>query len=114
MTAMHDKLFARIVNIAVAGERCPFNEHLPTGGLSALAREGKLRIEVFRHNWRVVTILVGEHTGKKTKQDPALEPGARPYVVIDARSPAPRKEIALVHRQQPWTPGQPKPGKAPA
>ena len=107
--AKYDKLFEKMVDLAVRGERCPFNEHLPPGGLSALARAGRLKIEVFRHNWRIVTILEGQHTGKHTKRDPALEPDAKPYVVIDARSPAPRKEIPAAMRQEPWKPGQPKP-----
>lgn len=107
--AKGDKLFEKMVDLAVRGERCPFNEHLPAGGLSALARAGRIRIEVFRHNWRIVTILEGHHAGKQTKRDPALVPGSVPYVVIDGHSLVPRKEIPVVMRREPWKPGQPKP-----
>ena len=102
-------LFERIEEIAVKGERCPFNEALPAGGLGALARAGKIRVEVFRHNWRVVTILVGPHAGAKTQMDPYIKTGSKPYVVIDGSTPTPRKQIAVQQRQEPWTPGTPKP-----
>lgn len=107
--AKYKGLFERIEAIAVNGERCPFNEALPAGGLSALARAGKIRIEVFRHNWRVVTILVGPHAGIKTMQDPYIGPNAKPYVVIDGTSLAPRMKISVQQRQEPWKPVTPKP-----
>lgn len=104
-----DALFEKMQGIAARGERCPFNEALPTGGLSDLARAGRIRIEVFRHNWRVVTILTGQYAGKQTMRDPALLPDAKPYVVIDATTPTRRYNIPLAERQEPWKPGDPKP-----
>lgn len=72
---------------AVNNERCPQNSPhgpLTPGHTTELARTGKIRIEVFRGNWRVVTILVGPNRGKQTAPEPS---GAiRPYMVIDSRA----------------------------
>jgi hypothetical protein len=83
---MADKLFDRICAIAAAGERCPKNTEIDGVGLSQLARAGKIRIEVFNRNWRIVTILSGEHAGKQTARGPNPV-GARPYITIDAKAP---------------------------
>ena len=104
-----DELFSKIVGIARAGERCPTNEHLPYGGLQRLARSGLLRIEVFRHNYRVVTILTGPFAGAKTKRDPSLGPDARPYMVVDTASGPRRGDIPPENRRPPWKPGSPRP-----
>jgi hypothetical protein len=79
-----DAVFALVEASAARGDRCPTNADLPFGcknALPALAREGKIRIEVYSRNWRVVTILVGPHRGKKTKAPPVGV--GEPYVVID-------------------------------
>jgi len=76
--------FALVVAAAVAGERCPQSHpHGPISGASitALVRAKRIRSEVYRGNWRVITILAGEHTGKSTAPSPSL--GA-PYL-IDGR-----------------------------
>lgn len=74
--------FAMLERCAIAGERCPQTQPhgpLTPGHTTILVREGKIRIEVFRHNWRVVTILAGPNAGKQTKACPA---GGRPYMVV--------------------------------
>jgi hypothetical protein len=106
-----DEVFDLMVLCAINNERCPFNDQLPPGALSSLARAGKVRIEVFRHNWRIVTILEGPHAGKQTLRDPLLEKGARPYVVIDGATGPRRLDIPPQNRRDPWKPGTPKPVK---
>lgn len=91
--AVLDHVLALITDAAVRGARCPVvNEiersleqaGLPYGGAArsvpVLARAGKLKIEVFRHNYRVVTICDGAHRGKQTA--PCPDAKARPYLVI--------------------------------
>lgn len=76
-----DKDFALLVDAAVAGARCPqTSPHGPlaSGSVSVLIAAGKIRSEVYKHNYRVVTILVGPHKGKTTA--PA-DPGLKPYRV---------------------------------
>jgi hypothetical protein len=60
--------FAQLEKAAVSGERCPITG---TNGLTsnltgALARAGQIRIDVYPHNWRVVTIMCGPHAGNAT------------------------------------------------
>lgn len=80
-----DDVFALLLAAAIAGGRCP--QSRPHGpildpGLPAqLARDGKIRIEVYAHNWRRVTILVGEHAGKSTAGPP--KPEWKPYKTIE-------------------------------
>lgn len=73
-----EKLFDQLVVIAEASERCPTNDKINTDALRALVRYGRVRIEVFRENWRVVTILTGQSAGKSTKFYPG---GGAPYLV---------------------------------
>lgn len=75
-----EKDFALLVAAAVAGERCPqTNPHGPlhSDAISKLMRLGKIRSEVYMHNYRVVTILVGEHAGRSTYRPPHLGPPYR-------------------------------------
>lgn len=83
--------FAAIVAAAIAGDRCPSNR--PIGPLDdaafrKLVLDGKIRSEVYRHNYRVATILVGEHAGESTA--PAA-PGSKAYRIngrlITSREP---------------------------
>ncbi len=104
-----DHLFDLMVHTAIEGQRCPTNDQLPDHSLPALARAGKVRIEVFERNWRVVTILVGPHAGKQTSRG-SVRPEAKPYIVIDASSAPRRTSIPSRHRQKPWRPGDPRPG----
>jgi len=74
--------FQLLVDAAVKGERCPqSNPHGPihAGSMTALWKAGMIKSEVYRHNYRVVTILSGEHAGKQTA--PCSLKGARPYRV---------------------------------
>lgn len=78
---MLDKAFAMIEAAAIKGERCPQNDVFPgkKGAVPELARQGRIKIEVFAHNWRVVTIMEGPNKGKRTKAAPM---GSEPYKVI--------------------------------
>jgi hypothetical protein len=72
----------RLVEAAATGARCPqTDEGLPSEDVSALAREGKILVEISTKNWRRVTILFGEHKGKATAPNPL--PHARVYLTID-------------------------------
>lgn len=75
-----DKAFEIVCAAAVQGERCPENgSGVAHSVLPALAREGRIRIDISRHNYRTVTILQGPHKGKSTKPDPT---GARIWKTI--------------------------------
>jgi len=80
-----DEVFAALERAAILGERCPMSTFdrmphqsartpptvlLSSTAISALARQGKIRIDISGRNWRTVTILVGPHAGKKTAGDP--------------------------------------------
>lgn len=82
-----DKGFERLVKLALAGERAPFGGQLPPGTIKRLCKSGHIRSEVYMHNFRVITILVGEHAGARTQEPPARKNGApnRPYVVSDVK-----------------------------
>jgi hypothetical protein len=74
--------FTNIVNAALRAERCPENEtqNVNSARCRALASAGRIKIEVFPRNYRVVTILTGRHAGKKTAPPPYRV--ARPNLVI--------------------------------
>lgn len=79
-----DREFALLESAAANGERCP--QSVPHGPLNssvtgALARSGRIRIEIFAHNWRVVTLLDGPHKGKQTMPTPH-KGSRRPYKTI--------------------------------
>ena len=90
MTPTLEHVFARLVDCARKGERCPTGDAISAGvtaaGLAlsrkspttALALAGRIRVRVHAHNWRVVEILEGPHAGKETK---AARWGC--YLVID-------------------------------
>jgi hypothetical protein len=76
--------FNAIVNAAVAGKRAPLSSRnggsLNPDAVKHLVKAGKIRIEIFVHNFRVITILSGEHAGKHTAQPN----GKQPHLIIDA------------------------------
>jgi hypothetical protein len=79
--------FAMLERAAVNGCRCPVSR---TDGLTSqltsdLARAGKIRIDVYPHNYRVVTIMTGPHAGKATAPPPNKK--WRPYLTIQKESP---------------------------
>lgn len=65
--------FRRLEEAAAAGLRCPFSDPfgpISTASIGALIEEGRIRSEVYRWNYRVVTILDGPHKGKRTAPPP--------------------------------------------
>jgi len=69
----------------VAGVRCPQTYPygpIAPGAISALIAAKRISSAVYKHNYRVVTLLVGEHSGKSTA--PA-ERGLTPYRVDGVR-----------------------------
>lgn len=81
-TTSPDATFDMLVLAAIKGERCPqsypfgpFHSHVT----SALAKAGRIRIEIFKYNWRVITIMEGPHAGKQTAPSPE---GGMPYRTI--------------------------------
>lgn len=103
-----NRAFAALEAAAVEGARCPQAHELPKGSggtVPALARDGRIKIEISGQNWRQVTILVGPNKGKKTAPNP-LGHGA--WKVIDARSPV-RNHLgndAERERKRVWAPPQ--------
>ncbi len=77
-----DQTFAILEGYAIRGERCPENgtNGIEPGVIPALARAGRLRIEISGHNFRRVTLPTGAHAGAATASDPT---GAQPWKTID-------------------------------
>lgn len=68
-----NRAFSILETAAYRGERCPLNGTTPwiTADITtALARAGRIKVEVSGRNWRVVTILKGPNAGKRTMPDP--------------------------------------------
>lgn len=82
-----EQTFAAVERAAVAGERCPTNalkgqtNGVTHDAIPSLARQGRVRIEVYPHNWRVVEITKGPNTGKRTAEPPNKH--WRPWRIID-------------------------------
>lgn len=79
--------FAMLEGAAASGARCPITG---TNGLTStltatLARSGQIRIDVYPHNYRVITILTGPQAGKATAPPP--NKNWRPYLTIEKGSP---------------------------
>lgn len=74
-----DRAFAILEAAAVTGARCPMREQIPGAStiVGKLAREGRIFVEVFVHNFRRVTILTGPNKGATTASPP-VENGKRP------------------------------------
>lgn len=88
--------FLLIEKAAIAGERCPKADRgsgFTSTITSDLARAGRIRIDVYPHNWRVVTICEGPHAGKSTA--PAPNPKWRPYLTIQKGS-SPRPQYTRI------------------
>ena len=86
-----ERAFKVLEAAAVAGERCPCTvgpnamRAIGPGYVGALARAGRIRVEISSRNWRRVTLLTGPHAGKSTAPNP--DPKARPYQIIDTGGP---------------------------
>jgi hypothetical protein len=67
-----NQCFDDIVRAALRGERCPENntQQVNTARCRQLAAAGRIKIEVYARNFRVVTLLTGPHAGKKTAPPP--------------------------------------------
>lgn len=82
-----EAVFALIVAAADKNERCPMNSSpkmrrgtIPHSAVQALLREGKIKIEVYAHNYRVVEIVWGRNAGKRTR--PPDNKNWKPYKVL--------------------------------
>jgi len=77
-----DAAFISMERAAAKGVRCPVNKTFDVTSYRtmALAKAGRIKIEVYAHNWRVVTILTGPHAGKTTAMPPYKH--GRPYRTI--------------------------------
>lgn len=77
-----DEAFKVLERCALAGDRCPIagTKGLESVLTSALARAGRIRIDVYPHNYRVVTIAAGPNAGRATALPP--NPNWRPYLTI--------------------------------
>jgi hypothetical protein len=64
--------YAAFLQAAVSDQRAPMNGTFGVDSSAArrLAFDGVIRIDVYAKNWRVVTILQGEHAGKHTQMPP--------------------------------------------
>lgn len=73
---------------AAAGERCPVSSgpdasaNVPSAHVSALAKAGRISVEISSRNWRQITILTGPNANKATAPNP--DKHARVYQTIDA------------------------------
>lgn len=78
-----ERCFAVLEAAAVAGRRCPGND---TGAVSSdlvgmLARAGRIKVEIYALNFRVVEIMTGPNAGRRTKARP--HDSSPPWKVID-------------------------------
>ena len=67
--------------VAAANERCPANDEIGHGIVSALAAAGKIEVEIYGRNFRRVKLLTGANAGKMTKAPPNAT--SRPYAITD-------------------------------
>lgn len=80
-----DEAFALCEAAAVAGVRAPQGRGdspigLRSADTTALALAGRIRVEIYAWNWRVIEILVGPNAGKRTLAAPH---GQKPWKIID-------------------------------
>lgn len=71
-----NEAFALLESAAAAGERCPQSRpHGPlhSAACSELARAGRIRVELYLHNWRVVTMMEGAAQGQAYSSAPKPE-----------------------------------------
>jgi hypothetical protein len=82
-----EEAFAQLEQAAAKGDRCPVSSgpgaSLDKKHVAALAKAGRIAVEISSKNWRRVTILTGEHAGKSTAPSP--HKGNRVYQTIDTR-----------------------------
>lgn len=96
-----DAALARLAQIAVANGRCPPNEDIGHGVISALAAAGSIEVEIYGRNFRRVTLLTGPHAGATT----APPPGPwQPYAVTDRSGTRRIPAIPPIRRMPPSAP----------
>lgn len=94
-----DAAHKRLIETALAGARCPFNTTreitggIPQVAIAYLARGGLIKVDIYAQNWRVVTLLTGEHSGKHTALPPFKNLG--PYKTIDTGTTLHRRVARL-------------------
>ena len=76
-----DAAFRALEQVAAGNRRCPANEDIGHGVISALAAAGKIEVEIYGRNFRRVTLLTGTHAGAATKAPPSAT--WRPYAITD-------------------------------
>jgi hypothetical protein len=106
-----ERMLLRLALAVAAGERCPTTDQgLLSDDVSALAHAGKISVEVSTHNWRRVTILVGEHAGKSTAPNPLRRCSI--YLTIDSsgtrRNGRPINSGIALRKQQRQEPSKPR------
>lgn len=82
-----DAVYKLVEAAAINGDRAP--QMAPFGPLTAgmnaallyMARAGRLRVEIFIHNWRVITLCDGPYKGAHTARSPYKGSGT-PHKVI--------------------------------
>ena len=85
--AREAKLLLALNEAAERGQRCPKLDALMRDGHEAvrstmerLVKAGKVRVEIYAVNWRVVEIVA---TGQRTRESPH---GGEPYLVMERRA----------------------------
>jgi hypothetical protein len=78
-----DAAFRTLEQIAAANGRCPANEEIGHGIISALAAAGRIEVEIYAWNFRRVKLLTGAHAGAATKGPPGAT--WRPYAITDRK-----------------------------
>ena len=96
--------YAAVERAAIEGRRCPENGtfSVDTRYMVALAHAGRIQIKISGHNYRTVTILQGEHAGKRTAPDPT---GAKVWKMLDHTGTHWPRRHFLKRRQYPSVPG---------
>jgi hypothetical protein len=95
-----DKAFALLVEAAAKGERCPKSSGpdrhpgLHRDHIVTLKRDGHINVSITGNNWRVVTILTGEHAGKSTAAAPRASRPVRPAHIPSAPRFLTREELS--------------------
>jgi len=95
--------FSRIVETALHKRRCPDNANINSSQLTALARSGRLRIDISGRSYRTVYILTGPHAGLSTLPDPDQGQVFKSIGVVSTstvrrnRYPQKRQQPSLVH-----------------
>ena len=104
------KTYQRLVAAVLSGARCPPNKNytgtaqpvLVAYVLRQMLKEGFIRIDIYSHNWRVITFLKGPHKGRHTQLPPNEH--WRPYKRVEADGTsingivAPSKPTGARHR----------------